>query len=694
VLRDRLSAPQPVLPARRPWWPIALGASLLMIAVMLAGWQLRVRTTRQASAGSLGRPSVAIVGIATSGDTAHRWLSDGLAQMMAATLSRTSAIEVITPERVRQIVARAELDTSPVISRERLFDIGKRLGATWIVSGAVSGGDSNFVFDVNVHDIASGERVAFDVVDARTPMALAEAAAARVLNAAGSRSQGPRLADIETANVEAYERYTRASLSNSQGRGDDARRDLDAAIGLDSTFVSAIRLRLALATNGEEVQRYSELFARHAHRASEFDRYWKEANDAMLAGEHARSEALGRNFVARFPRDPRAYELLAHIYAHHGRFDEVLRTLEAELALDSLALEVGSGACAPCGAYRGIAEAHMLQANNADAITAARRWVALQTDAPAAWFLLSNTLTADQQFPAALDALARALELSGSRDAYYLLARIRIRIAMRNYDAAEREIDALLTHPDPRARSFAWDTKIALERERGMLRRSLESHARAVRDIPGMTWLELVRANTVARLGRYGEAARIYEQATHLEPLEPAVAPAHSARAFAWHHALLADAIAPAADPDRLDAIADTILMIAPRSYYGRDWRLGDHVRGLAQMRREEYEQAAASFRRAIWIPVGWTRTNAELAKAELALGRPSRAIEVLRPAYSSPLDAMGRYLTRSELDYLMALSFRQAGEPDSALVYAERVRIAWRDADPEVRRLLPELER
>src|SRR5690606_15712607 len=195
---------------------------LLVIAIVLAGWQLRVRTTRQAAAGTLGRPSVAIVGISTAGDTANGWLSDGLAQMMAATLSRTSAVEVVTPERVRQIVARAQLDTSRIISRERLFDIGKRLGATWVVSGAVSGGDSNFVFDVNVHEIASGERIAFDVVDARTPTALAEAAAARVLNAAGSRSTGPRLADIETANVEAYERYTRASLANSQGRGGDA----------------------------------------------------------------------------------------------------------------------------------------------------------------------------------------------------------------------------------------------------------------------------------------------------------------------------------------------------------------------------------------------------------------------------------------------------------------------------------------
>jgi DNA-binding SARP family transcriptional activator/tetratricopeptide (TPR) repeat protein/TolB-like protein len=695
VLRDRLTAPHPVV-EKRPHlrWPAALAAVLVIIALVLAGTQLRARTTRQAAAaGVAGKPSVAIVGISTSGDSTRGWLRDGLAQMMAATLSRTTAVEIVTPERVRQIVARAQLDTSPIISRERLLDIGKRLGATWVVSGGVSGADSTFVFDVNVHDVTTGERVSFSVVEARSPMALAEAAAARVLDAAGSASSGPRLADIETSSVEAYERYTRASLANSQGRHDDARRDADAAIALDSSFVSAIRLRLGLAASPEEVERYSALFNRHAHRASDFDRYWTEANDAMLAGEHARSEALGRNFVARFPRDPRAYELLAHIYGHHGRFDEVLRTLQAELALDSLALEVGSGACAACGAYQGITEAHMLQANNAEAIRAAQRWVELQPDAPAAWFLLSRVYLADQQFAAALETAERTLAMSGGRDPRHLLHRARIRMAMRDYDAAEREIMPMLSSPDERLRSFAYDAITALHRERGTIRQSLSWTDRALRDIPGMNWLELVRGNSLARIGRYAEAERIYEAATHVNPLEPMVAPAHSARAYAWHHALMADAIAPVADTTQLDALADTLVMVSPRSYYGRDWRLADHVRGLSQMRKGQYEQAAASFRRALWIPVGWTRTNAELARAELALGRPSRALDILRPAYGAPLDAMGRYLTRSELDFLMAKAFRQAGEADSAMVYAARVRAAWREADPEIRRQLAELE-
>ncbi len=52
----------------------------------------------------------------------------------------------------------------------------------------------------------------------------------------------------------------------------------------------------------------------------------------------------------------------------------------------------------------------------------------------------------------------------------------------------------------------------------------------------------------------------------------------------------------------------------------------------------------------------------------------------------------MGRYEPRSELDYLMAVAFRDAGIRDSSAIYADRVRRAWRNADPEVKRQLATL--
>ncbi len=52
----------------------------------------------------------------------------------------------------------------------------------------------------------------------------------------------------------------------------------------------------------------------------------------------------------------------------------------------------------------------------------------------------------------------------------------------------------------------------------------------------------------------------------------------------------------------------------------------------------------------------------------------------------------MGRYLTRTEIDYLLARAFAQAGMPDSSAVYRDRVELAWKDGDPEVRSRLDTL--
>ena len=60
-------------------------------------------------------------------------------------------------------------------------------------------------------------------------------------------------------------------------------------------------------------------------------------------------------------------------------------------------------------------------------------------------------------------------------------------------------------------------------------------------------------------------------------------------------------------------------------------------------------------------------------------------ALRVLHEAYQAAPDAMGRYLTRSEIDYWMARTFVAAQMTDSARVYAQYVATAWAHADPNV---------
>src|SRR5213078_4637969 len=80
----------------------------------------------------------------------------------------------------------------------------------------------------------------------------------------------------------------------------------------------------------------------------------------------------------------------------------------------------------------------------------------------------------------------------------------------------------------------------------------------------------------------------------------------------------------------------------------------------------------------------GYTRTNLELARALMIIGRPRDAVAVLQPALRGPLDASNRYVTHTELHEMLARAFEAAGEGDSAVAHYRWVVHAWRRADPE----------
>jgi tetratricopeptide (TPR) repeat protein len=472
---------------------------------------------------------------------------------------------------------------------------------------------------------------------------------------------------------------------------------MDAAIALDSGFIPVLRQRMGVAISANDTaltRRLRETMRRHEHRATEFDRLHQEVSDAYVNGERERSEALARRFVRRYPRDPRAYHLLWDILGSHGNFAEAGRVLEQALALDSLAIEAGPGPCAPCVGLFAIVGLHWARHDFDGAAEWARRWIRAQPDAASSWAALAWTYSYMQRPDSALPLMARAVSLSGG-DTYANGEYIRMLLVARRYDAADSAITVMEGATTAERRETAADLRSILERERGRIRASMQVIDRMAAELrETMGFADMIRADNQRLLGDYRGAARRFEAATHgpSDPL-PLPVPAAAARAYCWHHALAADALAPTGDTIALRAIADTLQKGCSRSYYGRDWRLYHHVRGLIAMHGRRYAEAEREFEQAVWVPVGgWTRTTVELAEAQAALGRPLDAIFTLRIGYATRLDAMGRYVPISEFDYRMARIFAQAGQQDSARVYAAYVRSAWRDADPEIRRLLDRL--
>ena len=698
-------APEERLPARvrapRRRGLLAVASAIALVAVggiaALQPWRAR------AGADSDSIPVVAIVDVDFIGrDTSNRWIAAGLAQMVATKLSRTRDLELIAPERVRQLRDRAQLAAGARLPPERAIDLARRVGASWAVTATVVDADTALQLDFTIRDVRSGSLVRTVSLGARNVLGLADAAATRLLDIAGSTRAGPQLAEAETPNVEAYQHYVRYLQALTEN-DDVAVRELDAAIALDSGFISALRARMNVAYDRAErdVQaRLDAAFQRAAYRASDWDRLSIAASDGQRSGNWARAEATARALVERFPRDPRAYQWLSNVYMAQGRWRDAERAALAQLALDSLAATAGRGPCIPCQAYQDLASVQLGGLGDfAGAERTLRRLLELQPEVPGAWGTLSFALAAQQRYDEALVSVQRAIMLVGGAP-MHRGGLARIMLMGRRYDEAEGVIKAMAADTSRVARAGATELTYLLQRERGQFAASVQTLRAILRDYSERSQLSLALAEGLARLGDYTAARRTIEGVSHtnFDATRSFSAPdltsraGDEARAFAWHHALLADATAPDADTTVLRALADSIEQIGARSYYGRDHLLHHHVRGLIAARAKRWGEAEERFSQARWGAWGWTRSVVEEARAQMAQSRPSDAIATLRRAYAVPLDAMGRYVPRSELDYWMTLAFRSAGQRDSATVYAARVRTAWSAADARVRVKLADL--
>jgi len=673
--------------ATKRWSLIALASAAA--AIIVAVWTAR-RPSVVAAEAKL--PIVAVTSIDdVRGDSSLDWLRAGLPRMIATDLGGMGGVEVVAPSRVRDVVVRLAGSSSARLSDDQAVDVARRVGAAWAITGGISAAQGGYLLDVTIHNVRGTKPAESFTIMSSNPIELGQLAATRLASLLDALpgNKTPRFSGIETRSPEAYRHFIRGMLAADAEQSGPAAQEFDAAIALDSEFVQAIRMRRSVAGwLGDTMtdRRLAALESRHEGRLPEFERLNDQLVNADSLGESSRADALSKRLLERFPHDPRAYSARADLFSYHGRWAEAESVLVRELALDSLAMAAGDGPCTPCEVLWRLSRIRLALGDRAGAEASARRWIALQPDLPAAWRNLSATLAATGKSGEAVDAGLHLVALS--KDSPAAVDFGRTMLAARRFDIVDSLIAAWRKSSDPVLADGVIDLTLMLHRERGQFIASTNELA-----ISRMNGLSLVRADGLARTGHLSAARAIFEFAGHpkgssksgqLTPPE--------ARGFSWAHALEADALVRAGDTSAARALVDSITRAGNQSYYGRDKLLQHHVLGMLFSAQHRWADAERELRAAEWAAGAWTRTNIELARAQDAERHYDDAIATLRDARLTALDAMGRYVPHSEIDWWLARSFAAAGESDSAHVYAAYVRRAWRNADPAIKARLDSL--
>ena len=634
-----------------------------------------------------GAPPIVAVGFVrdyTGGDTTG--VGRPLPDMLATNLARVPGLQVVSNARMYELLGQFG-STSP--SATMLTRAARTAGATVLVEGALYRTPaSGLRLDLRLVDLATGAVQGAYEVEGADAFGLVDQATAELAAGFDHRADVLHVADVTTKSLLAYQLYERGLRSTWKDTR-VAHEYFLAAIREDSTFAMAAyyawRMELAL---GMETMSRLEQAVRAADHATDRERLLLRATLANAAELPARV-AIAETLAVRYPWEPDGHLLLGTYLMWGGNFRGALPHLRHVIEMDSLSQRGGAVRCRACDAFDNLVTAHILMDSLAAAERVAREWAARQ---PGARYRVAELLELQGRVPAARATLDTLRQMYGAAASWRPAFELAVRAG--EFSEADSIVQDSLRRGSVAARGAAlWLATISL-RNQGRFREALAA-GRLMREFSppaqAPTFDAIGEAEAMFDLGHYRASAAIFDSIANAPFL--AEWERHTwgrskiARHRTWNLTLKATALAAARDTARVKALADTIQLLGQLSAYGRDGLLHHHLRGLLLAARGRLDDAAREYRLAIFSPTsGYTRTNLELGRTLIALGRPREAVAILRPALHGPLEASNYYVTHAELHEQLASAFAAAGERDSAGVHARYVVRAWRNCDPELR--------
>jgi len=238
-------------------------------------------------------------------DRSADWLGTGLAETLTTDLKRLKLVKVISRERVQE-AARRHLP--PGAGHSPLIELGKELGARWLVLGSYQRAGERLRILPRVLEVATGEETATAKIDGRWEdvFALQDRVVADVmagLEVKIDSSAMERIAPPETLHLEAYEQY-------AQGRQQFHR------FGKDSLEKARQHLERAVALDPGYALAHASLGATHAMR------YIHRTDPADLDCAVRYSERA----IELDPELGEPYPWLAYAYMRLGKIEQAIRS--------------------------------------------------------------------------------------------------------------------------------------------------------------------------------------------------------------------------------------------------------------------------------------------------------------------------------------------------------------------------------
>ncbi|HMA53665.1 MAG TPA: protein kinase, partial [Acidobacteriota bacterium] len=326
------------LPSKRIWIPAVVLAALLGAFLI---W--RVLPEKDSA-----RRSIAVMGFRNqTGDASFDYLRETIPNLLITSLEQSGRFRVITWQQIEDLLRQSGQGEAAALDEEACFEVCRKHGIEALAVGFFAKAGETFVTDVKVLEAATKRSL-------KTAQASGEGAASILkaqideISRAISRGSGlaalkaekpqPRIVDVTTSSLEAYNAYLRGRDELDRFFGADARRSLEKAVSLDPEFAVAY-LFLSRANNelGDGKARDEALgkARQYAGKATEKERLYIEAACAgTLDRDGAKQLGLLRELVGKFPSEKQAYYDLGRYYNGTRNYAEALAAFLKAIDLD------------------------------------------------------------------------------------------------------------------------------------------------------------------------------------------------------------------------------------------------------------------------------------------------------------------------------------------------------------------------
>jgi len=315
------------------------------LALVLATSFFFSRDAQPTGIGASGRPAIAVMYFEdNTGSEEIRWLAKGLPNMLVTDLAQTPGLDVVSRQRIQEILKQIGKDELEAIDASLVPEIARRAGAGAVVGGSIYKLDDQIRIDVQVEDVGSGRILSAHSVRGNDVFPLVDELSGRIRDSL-NMTKAPLergIADVTTASLEAYRHYVEGLEASRNFRWADAREHLERAVEIDPSFAMA-RFELyylaPLWGDATLVEAYRQKVSEHLDRLPERQRLFIEAHFARHDDDDPeRARDLLEELLARYPDEADAYTNLAMVY--NGPLNEPQKALET-LARGTAAVPMG-----------------------------------------------------------------------------------------------------------------------------------------------------------------------------------------------------------------------------------------------------------------------------------------------------------------------------------------------------------------